>query len=314
MALNLNISVIVTAYNSEKYIRRSLTSVLAQTYTDFELIVVNDGSSDETKNIIESEFPKAILINKKNGGPSSSRNAGINAATGGYIAFLDADDYWDSNKLEKQVSIIQNPDVMMVCTNAINVSNNKELGLKFDHKKVFLCDKQEGFVDNYIRNSPRYAFHLPSSWLVKKELFLKYGFFDENLISVEDSEIIIRWYMNNEKIYYINDPYVYYEVSNDESLTKNLKQWSTNNFKYWITYQKIFEDRPEKNLFENMVKKTLLISTIRSTVIGRESRHARKLLLQYKYNLFSTLWILSYFSTYLPLYRLRKIKRYIKKR
>ena len=135
------VTVIITAYNSENYIKRSISSVLDQTYTDFDLIVVNDCSTDTTASIVASEFPQVNLINKPNGGPSSSRNSGIKSATGQYVAFLDADDYWDRHKLMKQVSIIKNKDANIVCTNAMNVSNGNELGLRFDYKKVFLLDK-----------------------------------------------------------------------------------------------------------------------------------------------------------------------------
>lgn len=103
------ISVIMPAYNSEKYIADSIISVLMQTYKNWELIIIDDGSKDATKNVIQRFQDKRIIyIYQKNEGVASARNNGISKANGRYIAFLDSDDLWLSNKLELQLNYMQN--------------------------------------------------------------------------------------------------------------------------------------------------------------------------------------------------------------
>ena len=93
------ISVIIPAYNSQQYIRASLESVLEQTYSDYEVIVVDDGSTDDTKGAVLAVDGPVQYIYQSNGGPSAARNTGIGAARGELICFLDADDSWTPEKL-----------------------------------------------------------------------------------------------------------------------------------------------------------------------------------------------------------------------
>ncbi len=101
------ITAIIPTYNSAKYITEAIDSVLNQTYANIEIIVVDDGSTDNTENILSNYVNKnkIIYVKKKNGGPGSARNLGIKLANGEYIAFLDADDMWEKNKIEKQLSM-----------------------------------------------------------------------------------------------------------------------------------------------------------------------------------------------------------------
>ena len=104
------VSVIIPAYNAAKYIEDTLASVIAQTIQDFEIIVVNDGSTDNTKEILDRIAASDIRINsihKSNSGVSDTRNIGMEQAKGQYLAFLDADDIWHPQKLEKQINILR---------------------------------------------------------------------------------------------------------------------------------------------------------------------------------------------------------------
>lgn len=104
------VSVIIPVYNSEKFIKETIKTVQNQTYKNYELIVVNDCSTDNSKKIIEEEIKKdnkIKLINlKENSGVAIARNTGIDNAKGKYIAFLDADDLWEKEKLEKQIEFM----------------------------------------------------------------------------------------------------------------------------------------------------------------------------------------------------------------
>jgi glycosyltransferase involved in cell wall biosynthesis len=102
------VSVIVPAYNVERFIHKAIASVLEQTYPAVEIVVVNDGSTDRTVEIVEREFTgKVTLVSQTNGGLANARNTGIRHATGEFAAFLDADDWWDPRKLEVQVKSLR---------------------------------------------------------------------------------------------------------------------------------------------------------------------------------------------------------------
>ena len=100
------VSIIIPVYNAQKYLEETLQSVLAQTFQDFEIILIDDGSTDGTPEIIEKYSDRTICLKNDHRGPASSRNLGLEAARGSLIAFLDADDLWLPTKLEKQVAIM----------------------------------------------------------------------------------------------------------------------------------------------------------------------------------------------------------------
>lgn len=107
------VSVIIPTYNSVRFVTEAIDSVLNQTFKDFEILVVDDGSKDETKEVLAEKYGDSIrYLNKENGGVSSARNYGIEKAIGKYVAFLDADDVWMPKKLEKQVELLEtNPEI-----------------------------------------------------------------------------------------------------------------------------------------------------------------------------------------------------------
>ena len=110
------VSIITPAYNAEKYIKETIESVLGQTYKNWELIVVNDGSTDDTEEIIRSfDDPRVVLLSQKNSGVSSARNLGIQSSKGEYITFLDADDVLPPESLSVRVQYLEShPDVDLV--------------------------------------------------------------------------------------------------------------------------------------------------------------------------------------------------------
>ena len=113
-------SIITPLYNGEEFIRDAVESVLAQTYENWELLVIDDGSSDNGYNIVKeySDNDKRIklLKNEKNSGVTKTRNKGIEASDGRYIAFLDSDDMWHREKLEKQLNFMNNKNAAISCT------------------------------------------------------------------------------------------------------------------------------------------------------------------------------------------------------
>lgn len=130
------VSVIMAAYNSEKFIEESINSILNQSFKDFELIIINDKSKDNTRNIVEGmqkRDPRIILINnKKNGGPAKSRNNGLKIAKGKYIAILDSDDLSEKRRLETQYNYLEkNPNIFLVGSSAIFIDEGGRRLYKF---------------------------------------------------------------------------------------------------------------------------------------------------------------------------------------
>lgn len=113
-AIQGSVTVVIPVYNGEKFIRRAVDSILTQTYPVTQIIIVDDGSKDATCRIVESEYgDRVTLLPQQNGGPAKARNAGLRIATGEFVAFLDADDWWEPEKIAKQVKVLQgHPDAV----------------------------------------------------------------------------------------------------------------------------------------------------------------------------------------------------------
>lgn len=187
------IDVIIPVYNGEKYIIQAITSVERQTYLPNKIIVVDDGSTDNTSKLIHHFQSNVSLeyIQKENGGLSSARNAGIQKCTSQYIAFLDADDEWYTNKLEQQMKVFQ-------------ASPLKNLGVVYCAYNII--DEKGNLINNrFILHNPSvrgrvFKKILPlntitgsaSGVLIKKECFGKVGLFDETLSACEDWDMWLR--------------------------------------------------------------------------------------------------------------------------
>ena len=180
----LNVSVIIPTYNRKNLLKRALHSVGSQTFVPHEIIVVDDGSSDGTKDWVLETFPYVRYIYQDNSGVSSARNAGIKEAKGSWIAFLDSDDEWMSNKLEQQKRVINSFQEAWLChTNEIWIRNGVRVNQMKKHQK-YGGDVFENCLD-ICRISP-------SSVLIKKEVFEMVGLFDESLKVCEDYDLWLR--------------------------------------------------------------------------------------------------------------------------
>lgn len=180
------VSVVIPAYNAMKYLPETLDSALAQTFKDFEVILVNDGSRDGIENwATQIADPRVKFITQQNRGTGAARNAGIRQAEGEYIAFLDADDLWHPTKLEKQVQVFNDrPEVGLVYT---WVSTINEKG-SFTGR-IFTGEKegsvwQSLFVSNFIVSG--------STAIVRRDCLAILGGFDETVAIVEDWEMWLR--------------------------------------------------------------------------------------------------------------------------
>lgn len=180
------VSVIIPAYNSMEYLPKTLDTVLCQTFTDFEVIIVDDGSTDSIKDWVkEISDARVRLISQPNQGASRARNNGISNAAGEFIAFLDSDDLWEPTKLEKQLDLfVDAPELGLVYTWVASVDENgKPRGriLKnFAEGKVWQDLVQHNVVE------------CGSTPMIRRSCFDEVGLFDENLTNVEDRDMWLR--------------------------------------------------------------------------------------------------------------------------
>lgn len=162
------ISCIVPVFNSERYLREALDSIFAQTHPRFEVIVVDDGSTDGTATVVSSYGSEIRYVRQGNAGPAAARNLGLNIGRGDYVAFLDADDLWHSEKLERQLT---------------RFLARAELDYCVAHAQNFwipeLSEEHDKFRDHRIaKELPAYV---TGSLLVRRELLIRIGFFDPSL-------------------------------------------------------------------------------------------------------------------------------------
>lgn len=177
------VSVVIPTFNRAKVIDRAIKSVLAQTYKHIEVVVIDDGSSDSTQEIV-SKFKGIKYFKIENSGVSCARNIGVSKCLGDYIAFLDSDDEWVSDKIELQLEyLIKNPSVKIVYANEKWIRNNEVVQKKKHHEKL------SGLIFSKCLDQ---CFIGPSSVLMEKTLFDSFGGFDADYEVCEDFELWLR--------------------------------------------------------------------------------------------------------------------------
>lgn len=247
--MNINslptVSVVIPMFNVDKYIAQSIKSVLNQSFRHFELILVDDGCSDNTLNVAKQfDDPRIRVIHQKNRGLSGARNTGIGAARGIYVALLDADDYWAQDKLLKHVQHLNdNPKVGVSYCPSLFVNEQSELLGIGQFPKLSDISKQHIFCRNPVGNG--------SAAVIRRSLLDEIGYFgikedkyrtmyfNENLRQSEDIELWTRiaisthWHFEG-----IAEPLTFYRV-NDCGLSANLEK----QFAYWQQAVKLNEDK-----------------------------------------------------------------------
>jgi glycosyltransferase involved in cell wall biosynthesis len=177
------VSVVIPTYNRATPLVEAIQSVLKQTYTDFELIVIDDGSTDDTRNAILPYSHKVKYLYQERGGVSKARNYGIKVSRGEYIAFLDSDDLWLDKKLEVQVNFMKAHKSFISYTDEIWIRGGKRVNPGKRHRKY------SGWIFDKVLPL---CIISPSSVMIRREVFDRIGLFDEHLPACEDYDMWIR--------------------------------------------------------------------------------------------------------------------------
>jgi glycosyltransferase involved in cell wall biosynthesis len=229
------VSVIIPAYNAMSFLPLTLDSVLKQSFSDYEVIIVNDGSSDGIEEWFTQVTDSRVkLISQNNQGPAAARNNGIINAQGDYLAFLDADDIWEATKLAKQVRILaENPGVGLVYSWVGSIDAQGNIGSKI-RNNIAEGNVWEKILEHNI-------IECGSNPMVRRSCFDDVGFFDPRLSYAQDWEMWIR-IASRYSFKVINETLVYYRAHpNNRS-----KNWKIMEDNYKIVFEKSFAAPPKK--------------------------------------------------------------------
>ena len=214
------ISVVITCYNYGKYIVNCIKSVLDQTYKNYEIVVVDDGSTDNTADAMKgfSSLPNLKYIWQSNSGQAHAKNVGIMNSSGDFIAFLDADDRWCPEKLALQMKCFDGPDVGVVYCRAKYLDENDH---EFAYEMAdYYLQPRRGKVTNWLLFDNFAQF---SSTVVRKECLDRFGTFDESLKMGIDWDLWLR-ISTAYKFDYVDDQLFYYRMGHSGQMSKNLEE------------------------------------------------------------------------------------------
>lgn len=240
MEKDINISVIIPSYNCKKTISESINSIINQSFAAHEIIVVDDGSTDNSFDYIKMMFPGVRLYKQENKGPASARNFGISVARGNWIAFLDSDDKLCYNALEAYNKLVKNdPSLNWIAGAYVKEFNYKNILILYEGKEL-----RNGIIENVFNAYQDFKHKVTDelittcSVLIKKKVFENVGKFNEQLFFGEDLDLWFRISLKYPKIGYIKSPVFTYNkidiTSNynyrSNELARIKKSWSSTNF------------------------------------------------------------------------------------
>jgi glycosyltransferase involved in cell wall biosynthesis len=198
-------SVLIPAFNVERYIATAIESALGQTFTDYEIVVVNDGSTDGTLAQIEPFMNRIVYVEQPNLGVAAARNAGVERATGEFIADLDSDDYWPPNRLERMVEYLDAyPTVALATSDSYLVYEHKET----EDRTYRTLPRRWGFrAENQAYWITQYNFM--NRTIARTQAFQRHGTFDQSLRTCEDWDFYLRALNGGERAGLVDEPLAY---------------------------------------------------------------------------------------------------------
>ena len=228
-------SVVIAVFNKEKYIADTLKSVLDQTFTDFEVVILNDGSTDNCEaEILKFSDPRIRYFSKENQGASAARNFTIQQAKAEYIALMDADDYWYPFYLEEQNRLINEFPEESVFATATELKRN---GKTFKSNYSVDTEKKDSVLVVYFEASQLDSILLSISTVLKKDVFEEVGWYNPNIKSGEDTDLYVRIGLKYKVVFSPKICATY--ILRKNSLVKAVKNFDEKaNFELYEIYEK----------------------------------------------------------------------------
>lgn len=289
------VSINLCCYNSEKYLRETLDSIVNQTYKDWELVIINDGSTDSTEAIIKEYIDKGYPIiyhYQENHGLGYSRNEALKRSSGEFIAFIDHDDIWLPDKLEKQIPLFSDPEVGLVFSDAIVFSEKGEDASFYERMTYYEGNCFSRLLSDY--------------FLVLSTVVIRYAslddeqeWFDQRFNMIEEADLFrrisYRW-----KLRAINSPLSKYRV-HESSLT-NTKGFleADETFLMLSKYEIIFKDFKEKYRKERIILEKKMLLAKAKLLISERCGYIKARNLLYPYMFYSWKILLFVILTFYP--------------
>lgn len=271
-------SVVIPLYNKELSISNTIQSVLNQTFQDFEIVVVNDGSTDNSLQVVEQINDSRIrIITKPNGGVSSARNRGIKEAKYDWIAFLDGDDAWDQEYLSEINNLITNyPEARIFSTNYARINNRNEI------LNIRTSSVNKGYITDYFSANNYQSIVCSSAIVFKKSCITDGIHFNENLSFGEDLDFWIKLLKNNILAY---SPKIlsFYRVDSENRSSVHIHK-PKNNLAYYLDFSKL-----NKNSSEFIFKKKILVAAYIYYIQYRDFRSLFELLKKHNFKYITNL-------------------------
>ncbi|MEQ2912128.1 glycosyltransferase family 2 protein [Butyricimonas faecihominis] len=270
------VSIIIPVYNAEKTLCRCLDSLVAQTYEDIEIILVNDGSVDSSRNICETykdKFSQISLINQKNAGPATARNVGIDCASGKYISFVDADDYVECNMIEEMVRAAETSHAEMV----ICGYNQEHSGIIVKHEYkydsgLYVGEEAKKIAIDLISDVSAKRIP-PYSWvrmILKDSLENPKIRYTEGMIRSEDYYLFVQLHFRVKRLYLLADKPLYHYMEIDNSVTHRYVP------NYWTSVKEIYCGLLEKLPEDEEIKKRLGVMLMQRSLVALNNVSKKK--------------------------------------
>ena len=238
--MQTTIAAVIPTFNRASLVSRALDSVMRQTFLPSEIIVVDDGSTDNTENLISEKYHSVSYLKTENKGVSAARNIGIKATKSEWIAFLDSDDEWLPQKLEKQIAKVSNKhSYKIVHCEEIWIRNGRRVNPKIKHKKY------GGYI--FEKCLPLCVIS-PSAVVIHRDLFQELGYFDETLPACEDYDLWLR-ICAKYPVLFVDEPLIKKFGGHDDQLSKRF--WGMDRFRVEalhkiLTLGKLTESQKQK--------------------------------------------------------------------
>lgn len=270
------VSIIIPVYNAEKTLCRCLDSLVAQTYEDIEIILVNDGSVDSSRNICETyrdKYSQIILINQENAGPATARNVGIDSASGKYISFVDADDYVECGMIEEMVNAAEtNHAEMVICG-----YDQEHSGVIVKHEYKYDAGLYVGegarkiaidlISDVSAKRIPPYS---PVRMILKDVLENPQIRYAKGMIRSEDYYFFVQLHFRIKRLYLLGDKPLYHYIEVSNSVTHRYVP------KYWSSVKKIYHGLLEKLPEDEGIKRRLGVMLVQRSLIALNNVSRKK--------------------------------------